>query len=69
MSNSDILILFLRNLANLVEQNKITRQQVQLLSDLCINYKFLNQSDKYSENELMSFFSIGWYVSTMLKSV
>lgn len=71
------LVVFLRKLANSLEQKKINPEQTQRIGEFFMSYNFLDQIDKHSTNKLdkedkneedissddfMKFISLGWYV-------
>ena len=72
MSSDEKLIDFLRELANSVENKQLNSKQLQSIGEFFMSYKFqeqairsLNYTDEdedMSEEELLKFISLGWYV-------
>lgn len=77
--NTQNLIKFLRELADLMQQGSLSDMQKQRVGEFFIKYKFQEQADKdsiqdqtiqevdFTEEEFMKFFSMGWYVYRILK--
>lgn len=66
--NSEVTI-FLRNLAQDIESDKLNPEQLQNVSDFYMTYKFEQKlnTEKESRKELLSFLALGWYIHNMLK--
>jgi len=69
--NKNILTLFLRNLADLIESDNISKSQLQQVGEFYMSYSFKGQvkRDKYckhtsskSKKDLQKFIFLGWYV-------
>lgn len=75
-NNSDAkLIPFLRNLANLIEQQELLPRQLQSIGEFFMSYQFQEQAIKdndnsntnnstrqFSQEELVKFIILGWYI-------
>lgn len=69
---AEVLIMFLRNLADSVEQKVLKKQQLQSIQEFFMSYQFQEQASKdldnssinteFSEKELIKFISLGWYI-------
>lgn len=70
MNNQQQLINFLRNLANDIENNNIEDENLLKISQFMMNFQFQNQqdeqSDDYSNDDMVKFLSLGWYIYTQL---
>lgn len=70
MNNQQQLINFLRNLANDIENNNIENENLLKISQFMMNFQFQNQqdeqSDDYSNDDMVKFLSLGWYIYTQL---
>lgn len=72
MENSDAqLIPFLRELANSIESNKLSQEQLKHCGEFFMSYKFHEESSKQSETDddedfsdmdVIRFISLGWYM-------
>ena len=70
MSIGDIntgMVLFLRDLANSVESEKITPDQLKRIGEFYMSYQFCENTDKddddnFSGQEFLKFLFLGWYV-------
>lgn len=76
------LIPFLRNLADSIERKQLLPKQLEQIGDFFMTYNFQQQvediendddndedndiSDAFDREEIMKFFSLGWYVYTHL---
>ena len=63
------LVLFLRNLADSVENNTITSEQCQKLGEFFMSFKMSQEQDKDCEPmDVIKFITMGWYIySNILK--
>ena len=63
------LVLFLRNLADSVENNTITSEQSQKLGEFFMSFKMSQEQDKDCEPmDVIKFITMGWYIySNILK--
>jgi len=67
------LIPFLRNLADSVEQSRLRPAQLQRIGEFFMAYQFQEQaasgdqgSPDFSQDDLLKFLSLGWYVYQIL---
>jgi|LakMenEpi03Aug12_release.lakeMendotaPanAssembly.Ray.scaffolds.fasta_scaffold747279_2 hypothetical protein len=57
------LVLFLRNLANSVENNTITSDQSQKLGEFFMSFKMSQEEDKDCDPmDVIKFITMGWYI-------
>jgi hypothetical protein len=63
------LVLFLRNLADSVENNTITSEQSQKVGEFFMSFKMSQEQDKDCEPmDVIKFITMGWYIySNLLK--
>ena len=78
MENVNVqLIPFLRDLADAIETQKLAPQQIESIGDFFMSYQFQQQAIKdgdnsspttpqFSQQELVKFMSLGWYVYQVL---
>jgi hypothetical protein len=68
-----MLIPFLRNLADSIEQRQLLPRQLQRIGDFFMSYKFQEQAIRdndnseqqpreFSQDELFKFIVLGWYI-------
>lgn len=60
------LVLFLKNLANSVEQDSLDNKQLANVSEFYMSWKFKRNTGEYSSQELIKYLSLGWYIYTYL---
>ena len=72
ISNKEKILLQLNKIVENLKQNT-EKEDIAKLSELLINYKFhkqmtndSNDSDEYSDKDMIRFLSLGWYVYTNL---
>ena len=60
------LITFLRDLANDLENEKLSSIQTLNISEFYISYQFQNQaqenSEEFNENNIKKYLFLGWYI-------
>lgn len=69
-NNSDKnLVPFLRELANSIENNKLSLNQLQHIGEFFMEYKFhehneLDESkqDEFESSDVIKFLTLGWYI-------
>jgi len=63
------LVLFLRNLADSMENNTITSEQSQKVGEFFMSFKMSQEQDKDCEPmDVIKFITMGWYIySNLLK--
>lgn len=68
------LILFLRNLSDLIERKELLPSQLKSVSDFFLSYTFKEQNlvdesnfeENFDKQDLIKFVSLGWYVYQIL---
>lgn len=63
------LVLFLKNLANSVEQDTLDSEQLASISEFYMSWEFKKNTGEYSSQELIKYLSLGWYLYTHLNIV
>lgn len=65
--NSELPI-FLRKLAQDIESEQLTPEQLQTISEFYMSYNFEQKLniEKESRKELINFLALGWYIYSML---
>lgn len=58
----NVLSTFLRVLADSIDKNKLSKSNLQKISEFYMSYLFLNKVKKSSEKEFQKFLFLGWYV-------
>ena len=69
MNNNEILVNFLKELANKIENNQIENNNIIKISQFMMSYNFEssnnNENDEdFSRGDLIKFLSLGWYIYT-----
>nr|QBK85388.1 MAG: hypothetical protein LCIVAC01_01970 [Iridovirus LCIVAC01] len=69
--NKILLIPFLKHLTDYLENDKLEPKQVQLIGEFFMKFKCAEQVKKetnkeFSEEEIMKFFTLGYYVYQFL---
>jgi len=69
MTDIEILVPFLRDLANQLENKSLVTRQVQKIGEFFMSYKFdeelernNKEEDEISQADMMKFFFLGWHV-------
>lgn len=68
------LIVFLRDLADSIEEKNVVPSQLEKVGEFFMSYQFRNQlasvsdaqSGEFSKEDLLKFLSLGWYVYQIL---
>ena len=70
------LILFLRNLADSIEQRQLLPRQLQSIGEFFMTYQFQEQAirdnddssppSEFSQDELLKFIVLGWFVYSVI---
>ena len=67
------LIPFLRNLADRIENNELPPEQIQKIGKFFLTYSYeeelnsnIEMKDDFSQEEMVKFCSLGWYVYCVL---
>jgi hypothetical protein len=64
------LIIFLRNLANNLENGKLSSEQTLNIGEFYISYQFQNQlkenTEEFNETNIKKYLFIGWYIYCMI---
>lgn len=69
---SNLLVPFLRTLADKVENNEVSKKQLQQVGEFFMTFLFQNQSVQRGEDtnddteEFKKFISLGWYIYTFI---
>lgn len=71
MNNNEILVNFLKELANKIENNQIENNNIIKISQFMMSYNFEssnnNENDEdFSRGDLIKFLSLGWYIYTQV---
>lgn len=75
MENANLLVPFLRKLADEIEQKKLDTTQLKKIGEFVMSYQFQEQvkldnenkeTDDIDSEELMKFIVFGWYVYNVL---
>ena len=56
------LIIFLRDLAINIEQNKLNNDKLANVSKFYMSWKFKEDEGEYCKEELLKYLSLGWYI-------
>jgi len=66
--NND-LIIFLRNIADSIEQKTIDKYHLQSIGEFFMSYQFQNThiKDNFSQKELFKFIVMGWYIYNVIE--
>jgi len=56
-----VLIDFLRNLANSIENNDIDDEHLKTAGEIYMKHKF-NQNSDHEESKIAKYISLGWYI-------
>lgn len=62
MENNTNLVLFLRNTADSLENNKLSPQQELQIGEFFMSYHFQENNKELDSNELKKFIFMGWYI-------
>lgn len=76
-SNDELLIPFLRKLADAIEKKELAQTQLQSIGEFFMSYQFQEQAYKdshdsvdnepdFNKKDLIKFVSLGWYVYQIL---
>jgi len=64
------LITFLRNLANNLENGKLSSEQTLNIGEFYISYQFQNQlkenTEEFNETNIKKYLFLGWYIYCMI---
>jgi hypothetical protein len=64
------LIIFLRNLANNLENGKLSSEQTLNIGEFYISYQFQNQlkenTEEFNETNIKKYLFLGWYIYCMI---
>ena len=60
------LIIFLRELATDIETKKLNNDKLIDVSKFYMSWNFKEDKGEYSEDELIRYLSLGWYIYTCL---
>ncbi len=61
--NNQDLVLFLRELASSIEQDKMNEKQLQVTCEFKIKYKFYEEKgDEEDAEETLKYLFLGWYI-------
>ena len=73
--NDNQLVPFLRNLADSIETDKLSSEQLHCISDFFMSYKLLDTEDKknletdegdFDSMDVVKFITLGWYIYKVL---
>ena len=70
MSSNDKLIIFFRQLANNIELNRLSNEQLMKAGEIFIDYQYADYNAVFgsgSEKEIQKYLFTGWYVYLMLE--
>ena len=76
-SNNELLIPFLRKLADAIEKKELAQKQLQSIGEFFMSYQFQEQACKdsddsgemqpnFNQKDLIKFVCLGWYVYQIL---
>lgn len=64
MNTNSTLIVFLRELADSIENNNVSDENLKYIGEFCMSYMFYNR--KIKQNNYDKFTVLGWYMYTFL---
>jgi hypothetical protein len=68
MQNDNLnLIEFLRDIASSLENEKVNEEQMKIIGEFYMLYKFYENKDDISQNELNKFLALGYYIYTKIE--
>ena len=65
-NSNSTLIIFLRELADSIENNTISEENLKYIGEFCMSYMFYNNSIKIEQHNYDKFTILGWYMYTFL---
>ena len=71
VSSKEEIILFLRNLADSIENNTLQSEQLEKVGEFFMSYKMTQNENKNTEEEfdtmdVIKFITMGWYIYSIL---
>ena len=64
MEKNQILVKFLRELANKIEGGLLNNENLERIGKFFMEYKYRNKIVENSDDELINFLVLGWYIYT-----
>lgn len=64
MEKNQILVKFLRELANKIEGGVLNSENLERIGKFFMEYKYRNKIVENSDDELINFLVLGWYIYT-----
>jgi len=64
MEKNQILVKFLRELANKIEGGLLNNENLERIGKFFMEYKYRNTMIENSDDELINFLVLGWYIYT-----
>ena len=61
------LIPFLRELANSIENNELSSNQLQCIGEFFMKYKFIDNINSTDKMDMMKFLVLGWFIYGMIE--
>tara|TARA_B110000438_G_C15806888_1_gene647825 strand:- start:740 stop:976 length:237 start_codon:yes stop_codon:yes gene_type:complete len=71
MNNNEILVNFLKELTNQLENNQIENNNIIKISQFMMSYNFESSNNNeidedFSRGDMVKFLSLGWYIYTQV---
>ena len=63
------LSAFLRQLADKIDSDKLSEQELRLVSEFYMSSLLLDSGKKFYKDEVMKHFTLGWYINELRKKV
>lgn len=70
MNSNDKLIIFFRQLANNIELNRLSNEQLMKAGEIFMDYQYADYTSVFgsgSEKEIQKYLFTGWYIYLMLE--
>ena len=66
MNDDKLLVSFLRETADAIENKTLTENQVSLIGEFYMSYRFQNRLEEIQEEDYIKFLVLGWYIYTVI---
>lgn len=65
--DKSLFISFLSEISKKIEQNSLSKDEIQKLSEFYTQWKFSEEQSVYTDKEYLKFMATGWYIHKSLK--